>query len=105
MKITFIRPNMYDDRSSDAMEPLCFAILKALTPPDIDVSFFDDQSRVLHHHQYVTGFDPVAVARGESAHKAIGAGAHVGMFRKPYDAGRDGVMRHRDCVRQRGHSA
>ena len=43
MKITFIRPNMYDDRSSDAMEPLCFAILKALTPSDIDVSFFDER--------------------------------------------------------------
>jgi len=43
MKITFIRPNMYDDRSSDAMEPLCFAILKSLTPSDIDVSFFDER--------------------------------------------------------------
>jgi len=43
MRITFIRPNMYDDRSSDAMEPLCFAVLKALTPTDIDVSFFDER--------------------------------------------------------------
>jgi radical SAM superfamily enzyme YgiQ (UPF0313 family) len=43
MKITFIRPNMYDDRSSDAMEPLCFAILKSLTPSDIEVSFFDER--------------------------------------------------------------
>jgi radical SAM superfamily enzyme YgiQ (UPF0313 family) len=43
MKITFIRPNMYDDRSSDAMEPLCFAILKSLTPDDIDVCFFDER--------------------------------------------------------------
>ena len=34
---------MYDDRSSDAMEPLCFAILKSLTPPDVDVSFFDER--------------------------------------------------------------
>jgi len=34
---------MYDDRSSDAMEPLCFAILKSLTPSDIDVSFFDER--------------------------------------------------------------
>jgi radical SAM superfamily enzyme YgiQ (UPF0313 family) len=43
MRITFIRPNMYDDRSSDAMEPLCFAILKSLTPDDIEVSFFDER--------------------------------------------------------------
>ncbi len=43
MRITFIRPNMYDDRSSDAMEPLCFAILKSLTPSDVDVSFFDER--------------------------------------------------------------
>lgn len=43
MRITFIRPNMYNDRSSDAMEPLCFAILKSLTPSDIDVSFYDER--------------------------------------------------------------
>ncbi len=43
MKITFIRPNLYDDRSSDAMEPLCFAILKSLTPADADISFFDER--------------------------------------------------------------
>ncbi len=43
MRITFIRPNMYDDRSSDAMEPLCFAILKSLTPDEHEVSFFDER--------------------------------------------------------------
>ncbi len=43
MRITFIRPNLYDDRSSDAMEPLCFAILKSLTPPDIDTRFYDER--------------------------------------------------------------
>ena len=43
VKITFIRPNLYDDRSLDAMEPLCFAILKALTPDDIDVELFDER--------------------------------------------------------------
>ena len=43
MKITFIRPNLYDDRSSDAMEPLCFAILKSLTPDDVDVELFDER--------------------------------------------------------------
>ena len=43
MKVTFIRPNLYDDRSSDAMEPLCFAILKALTPVDVETSFYDER--------------------------------------------------------------
>lgn len=43
MKITFIRPNLYDDRSSDAMEPLCFAILKSLTPDDIETAFYDER--------------------------------------------------------------
>ncbi|MDH3265706.1 MAG: B12-binding domain-containing radical SAM protein [Gammaproteobacteria bacterium] len=43
MKITFIRPNLYDDRSSDAMEPLCFAILKSLTPADFEVSLYDER--------------------------------------------------------------
>ena len=43
MKVTFIRPNLYDDRSSDAMEPLCFAILKALTPADVETSFYDER--------------------------------------------------------------
>jgi radical SAM superfamily enzyme YgiQ (UPF0313 family) len=43
VKITFIRPNIYDDRSSDAMEPLCFAILKSLTPDHIETSFYDER--------------------------------------------------------------
>jgi radical SAM superfamily enzyme YgiQ (UPF0313 family) len=43
MKVTFIRPNLYDDRSSDAMEPLCFAILKSLTPSEIETSFYDER--------------------------------------------------------------
>ena len=43
MKVRFIRPNLYDDRSSDAMEPLCFAILKSLTPDDVETSFYDER--------------------------------------------------------------
>ena len=34
---------MYDDRSSDAMEPLCFAILKSLTPESHEVCFYDER--------------------------------------------------------------
>ena len=43
VKITFIRPNLFDDRSTDAMEPLCFAILKSLTPDDVEVELFDER--------------------------------------------------------------
>ena len=43
MKITFIRPNLYDDRSADAMEPLCFAILKSLTPAEFEIDFYDER--------------------------------------------------------------
>ena len=43
MRITFIRPNLYQRRSGDAMEPLAFAILKGLTPPDVEVAFYDER--------------------------------------------------------------
>ncbi len=43
MKITFIRPGMNNQRAADAMEPLVFAILAAQTPPDVELSFFDDR--------------------------------------------------------------
>lgn len=43
MRITFLRPNLYDGRSRDAMHPLCFAILKGLTPPDVDTRFYDER--------------------------------------------------------------
>lgn len=43
MKITFVRPNMYEGRSSDAMEPLCFAVLKSLTPETIETELFDER--------------------------------------------------------------
>ena len=43
MKITFIRPNLFDQRSTDAMTPLCFAILKGLTPAHHEVVFHDER--------------------------------------------------------------
>lgn len=43
MKITFIKPNFYDTVSSDTMEPLVFAILKSLTPENIEVVLYDDR--------------------------------------------------------------
>lgn len=43
MRITFVRPNMYAGRSGDAMEPLSFAILKSLTPPDVETVLYDER--------------------------------------------------------------
>jgi radical SAM superfamily enzyme YgiQ (UPF0313 family) len=43
MKITLIRPNIHPHRSSDAMEPLCFAILKSLTPGDVETVLYDER--------------------------------------------------------------
>ena len=51
MKVTFIRPNLYDDRSSDAMEPLCFAILKSLTPDNIETTFYDERLEPIPLHE------------------------------------------------------
>ena len=39
--ITFVRPHLSDMRSSDAMEPLVFAILAARSPPDIQLRLYD----------------------------------------------------------------
>lgn len=43
MKITFLRPNMLPVRGRDAMEPLVFAILAGLTPPDVETVLYDDR--------------------------------------------------------------
>jgi len=43
VKITFIRPNLRACRSRDAMQPLCFAVLKRLTPPDVETVLYDER--------------------------------------------------------------
>ena len=43
MKITFIKPNLFPGRSYDAMTPLCFAILKSLTPADVETVLYDER--------------------------------------------------------------
>jgi len=43
MRITFVRPNLYDMRSSDALQPLVFAILKGLTPSSIETKLYDER--------------------------------------------------------------
>ena len=43
MRIAFVRPNLHDGRSSDAMQPLVFAVLKSLTPPDVETVLHDER--------------------------------------------------------------
>ena len=43
MKVTFIRPSITGTRAFDAMEPLVFAVLSALTPERIDRELFDER--------------------------------------------------------------
>ncbi|MCP3664617.1 MAG: hypothetical protein GY746_14250 [Gammaproteobacteria bacterium] len=52
-RLTLLRLNMGDYRSSDALPPLSMSILAARTPADVEVSFFDDkveQIWCLHQH-------------------------------------------------------
>lgn len=43
MKITVIRSAMFEGKSKDAMKPLIFGILSALTPPAWEITFYDDR--------------------------------------------------------------
>lgn len=43
MKITFIRLNMFEHISSDAMKPLLFSIIKSLTPEEHEIDFIDER--------------------------------------------------------------
>jgi len=43
MKVLFIKPNMFPGVPGDAMEPLVFAILSALTPAGIDRCLYDER--------------------------------------------------------------
>jgi len=43
MNITFVRPNMRDARAADAMQPLAFAVLAALTPPEVALTLYDER--------------------------------------------------------------
>lgn len=50
MKITFIRPNMPSKRSGSVIEPLSIAILKAQTPEDVELSFYDEFIEAIPEH-------------------------------------------------------
>ncbi len=42
-KITFLKPNFSKHQSYDAMQPLAFAILKGLTPSNIQIELYDER--------------------------------------------------------------
>ncbi len=50
MKITFIRLNMFEHISSDAMKPLLFGIIKSLTPEEHEIEFIDERVEKLPAH-------------------------------------------------------
>ena len=47
MKILFLQPSMGGGRGGDAMEPLVFAILRRLTPPDVETLLVDERVEAL----------------------------------------------------------
>jgi radical SAM superfamily enzyme YgiQ (UPF0313 family) len=42
---------MFENRSSDAMHPLCFAILKSQTPADVQTAFYDERLETIPFHE------------------------------------------------------
>ncbi|MDR2156870.1 MAG: B12-binding domain-containing radical SAM protein [Clostridiales Family XIII bacterium] len=44
MKIAVIKPSLFGERSKDALNPLLFAVLKPLTPPDVSLVFYDENT-------------------------------------------------------------
>jgi hypothetical protein len=43
VRILFVRPHLFDTRSSDALEPLAFAVLAGLTPPGVELVMSDER--------------------------------------------------------------
>jgi len=43
MKVTFICPRLIDKRLAQDMQPLALAILASLTPPDVEIVFYDER--------------------------------------------------------------
>jgi radical SAM superfamily enzyme YgiQ (UPF0313 family) len=50
MKIAFIRPSIFARPSKDAMAPLVFAIVKALTPKEFELVFYDEKIEEIPAH-------------------------------------------------------
>ena len=59
MNICVIKPSLFGERTKDAMPPLLFAILKPLTPPDIILTFIDEN---IEHVPRDALFDAAAIS-------------------------------------------
>lgn len=51
-RITLLRPNMGDYRSTDGLPPMSMSILAARTPGDIEVTFYDDKIEIIPEHDH-----------------------------------------------------
>jgi radical SAM superfamily enzyme YgiQ (UPF0313 family) len=51
VKTTFVRPNFSNVRSTDAMEPLVFAILAAKTPTDVALRLIDERLEAIDYDE------------------------------------------------------
>ncbi len=59
MRVALVRPNLADVRSSDAMQPLAFAVLAGLTPAGVELELIDQR---LEPIRYEEPFDLVALS-------------------------------------------
>lgn len=51
-RITLLRPNMGDYRSTDGLPPMSMSILAARTPDEIDVTFYDDKIEIIPENDH-----------------------------------------------------
>ena len=51
-RITLLRPNMGDYRSTDGLPPMSMSILAARTPDDVDVVFYDDKIEIIPENDH-----------------------------------------------------
>ena len=61
MRIAFINPNFNDSRASDAMQPLVYALLSALTPPDVETVLFDERVEKVHYNDITADLAALSV--------------------------------------------
>jgi radical SAM superfamily enzyme YgiQ (UPF0313 family) len=51
MKITFICPSLTEKRLAQDMQPLAFAVLASLTPPDVEVVLYDERLEAIPYSE------------------------------------------------------
>ena len=51
MKVIFIKPYLIESKSSDAMEPIVFAVLASLTPKNVKLILFDERIEKIDYNE------------------------------------------------------